>query len=1091
MALAVLAAMASTADAGSAVAWLQGADTNAPSSAPRRDGGARARASEPDDLRARIVPEARAQVDMRDLQEARDAADRAAAADRAGADDASGVAKQRQASVESAGGGLDFRAGPPAADTEDIARRVRASKGEVILLHGGLADGGDSARHTAVLAGLGAPEGAVFCRLAAEDDAGTASLASAGAAASGADDRAFFHGGDRVWDGGNDFADADDLAVFDGKRSGWACAGEACGDDENSKLGARATTKKASSSSSKKSTSKSTRSSSKPPPASASPGRRDEHVAVVTPHPIELGGVKQRALVVFGGRDESDARLDSVFALGLDDGEWRELRPKPPSLKKGARAAQGPFDLPAVIRAAHEDTRAPYALARSGASAVVTDDNVMFIFGGFVVEGRLGFNVGELLALDLNANAFFYPEVSGDLPVRRNKHTAVLDAQNRMWVWGGSVWDHTGGSATYASTATHVADLSDPRRVAWRAVETKGSPPSQRRLHTSVIKDGVMYVIGGEDYHSKKFLQDVHALDLETLTWSQPATAGSAGGGRIRAAAVGLRVADPSAALEGCGEGAPSPAVTGELQPRNDKLVTALQESTAAVGKKKGKGNEGDAYDELFAAMLGTRSVVGDASAIRAGWVPEARRGAGTADGENAFAGDLGSGLLVESREMWELHLLADVPDMGLLELQADDLPEFQFQGRGETADDPRPDPREAPDADAGGWAREAGRGGRRSAFRTETEAVTETEAIVARAGAKEKVRERGARKRGATEDDRETFQEALDDLLDDLPRGEKMTVSARGGKEKEAATRGASRSAERRPRALPGSTEEAAAREAAEVHEAHRVARRDAAAVRAGGTVEPRFADPDPVDPIDPRSVAASADRSYRETVENDKREAAARESRLGVTAAAPAKRDAEEGASFVFDASGRVSRVASLGDAKRSVAPPETEAEDDAAELVGSEIVADVAREDVKSHDARVSAAAAEATRELVEASLGARETETRASRTPSPFSASRSSAVLRVLGGAAMLATVGVFGMRELATRLRLEHAAALGTKEELARFLTPDPGRFRDATPLARRESPKTTPASWQKAAAARWQSHFADAGSEDSAVDVCG
>ena len=1083
VALAVLAAMASTADAGSAVAWLQGGDTNAPSSTPRRDGGARGRAGELDDLRARIVPEARAQADMRDLQEARDAADRAAAAERAGADDASGVAKQRQAPVESAGGGLDFRAGPPAADTEDIARRVRASKGEVILLHGGLEDGGDSARHTAVLAGLGGPEGAVFCRLAEEDGAGTASLASAGAAASPADDRAFFHGGYRVWDGGNDFADADDLAVFDGTKSGWdSCAGEACGDEAG--LGARATSRKKTSSS-RRSTSR--RSSA----SSVSPGRRDEHVAVVTPHPIELGGVRQRALVVFGGRDESDARLDSAYALGLDDGAWRELRPKPPSLRKGAPVAQGPFDLPAVIRAAHEDTRAPYALARSGASAVVTDDNVMFVFGGFVVEGRLGFNVGELLALDLNENAFFYPEVSGDLPVRRNKHTAVLDAHGNMWLWGGSVWDHTGGSATYASTATHVADLSDPRRVAWRAVETKGSPPSQRRLHTSVIKDGVMYVIGGEDYHSKKFLQDVHALDLETLTWSQPATAGSAGGGRIRAAAVGLRVADPSAALEGCGEGAPSPAVTGELQPRNDKLVTALQESTAAVGKKKGKGNEGDAYDELFAAMLGTRSVVGDASAIRAGWVPEARRGAGTADGENAFAGDLGSGLLVESREMWELHLLADVPDMGLLELQADDLPEFQFQGRGETADDPRPDPREAPDADAGGWAREAGRGGRRSAFRTETEAVTETEAIVARAGAKEKVRERGARKRGATEDDRETFQEALDDLLDDLPRGEKMTVSARGGKEKEAATRGASRSAERRPRALPGSTEEAAAREAAEVHEAHRVARRDAAAVRAGGTVEPRFADPDPVDPIDPRSVAASADRSYRETVENDKREAAARESRLGVTAAAPAKRDAEEGASFVFDASGRVSRVASLGDAKRSVAPPETEAEDDAAELVGSEIVADVAREDVKSHDARVSAAAAEATRELVEASLGARETETRASRTPSPFSASRSSAVLRVLGGAAMLATVGVFGMRELATRLRLEHAAALGTKEELARFLTPDPGRFRDATPLARRESPKTTPASWQKAAAARWQSHFADAGSEDSAVDVCG
>ena len=1283
VALAVLAAMASTADAGSAVAWLQGGDTDAPSPTPRRDGRARASAGELDDLRARIVPAAHSQVDMRDLQEARDAAERAAAAERAGADEDSGVAKQRQASVESAGGGLDFQAGPPAADTEDIARRVRASKGEVILLHGGLADGGDSARHTAVLAGLGGPEGAVFCRLANEDGAGTESLASAGAAASPADDRAFFHGGFRVWDGGNDFADADDLAVFDGERSGWTCAGEAC--ERDAKLGATRSTSKSSTKSSTKS--------------SVSPGRRDEHVAVVTPHPIELGGSKQRALVVFGGRDESDARLDSVFALGLDDGAWRELGPKPPSLKKGARAAQGPFDLPAVIRAAHEDTGAPYALARSGASAVVTDDNVMFVFGGFVVEGRLGFNVGELLALDLNSNEFFYPEVVGDLPVRRNKHTAVLDDRNNMWLWGGSVWDHTGGSATYASTATHVADLSDPRRVVWRAVETKGSPPSQRRLHASVIKDGVMYVIGGEDYHSKRFLQDVHALDLETLTWSQPATAGSAGGGRIRAAAVSLRVADPSAALVECGEGTPSPAVTGELQPRNDKLVTALQESTAAVGKKhtgtkkqKGVEEKGEAYDELFAAMLGTRSVVGNAKAIRAGWVPVARRGAKGADEENTFVGDLGSGLLVESRGMWELHLLADVPDVGLLELQADDLPEFQFQGRldgGEVA--ARAEKSfSVSDLDAGGWAREAGRGGKRAAFRTETEAV------VARAGAKE--------------EDQETFEEALDDLMDGFARGEKkddaprgdrkkkedavdkkedaVDKEARGGKEKEKQAAKSLRSARRssssrrandadaaaddsergetkddavdtkrdarvskkeekadfvraddadellddfprgetkdvavekrareaserkeaeketeasvtsggssrrrssvssRARALPGSREQAAANAAAEVREAHRVARRDAAAVRAGGTVKSRFVDSDP---IDPRSVAASADRSYREIVEDDKREAAAR-----VRAAA---RESWLGASsesdpVAFDASGRVTktktktktRAASLGDARDYVAAEAEEPEtpetpeasrDDASDLTGSEIVVDAttlglgedrdagdasglldavagsalarlgdapldptdpdsedyvaqmgsspedtrklwaqfkahlakfeeakdararaspsggvrafseeirdAEEDV--HDARVSAAAAEKTRELVEASLGARETAARRR------GVGESSAVLRVLGGAAVLATAGVFGMSKLATRLRLEHAAALGSKEERLRLLVPDPENFRGATPLAPRESPKTTTATWQKAAAARWRSHFGDSLSDDSVVDV--
>jgi hypothetical protein len=388
------------------------------------------------------------------------------------------------------------------------------------------------------------------------------------------------------------------------------------------------------------------------------------------------------------------------------------------------------------------------------------------------------------------------------------------------------------------------------------------------------------------------------------------------------------------------------------------------------------------------------------------------------------------------------------------------------------------------------------------------------------------------------------------------------------------------------RARALPGSREQAAANAAAEVREAHRVARRDAAAVRAGGTVKSRFVDSDP---IDPRSVAASADRSYREIVEDDKREAAAR-----VRAAA---RESWLGASsesdpVAFDASGRVTktktktktRAASLGDARDYVAAeadepetpetPET-ARDDASDLTGSEIVVDAttlglgedldagdasglldavagsalarlgdapldptdpdsedyvaqmgsspedtrklwaqfkahlakfeeakdararaspsggvrafseeirdAEEDV--HDARVSAAAAEKTRELVEASLGARETAARRR------GVGESSAVLRVLGGAAVLATAGVFGMSKLATRLRLEHAAALGSKEERLRLLVPDPENFRGATPLAPRESPKTTTATWQKAAAARWRSHFGDSLSDDSVVDV--
>ena len=539
----------------------------------------------------------RGQKDMRDLEDERDAVDLAAVTGDYVAASSSDVPQQR---TESAGGGVDFRAAPPAADTEDIARRVRASDGEVVLLHGGLVEGGDSADATAVLAGVGSPEGLFFCELADKTDAGTEALASPGVAVSPDGRTAYFHGGYRVWDGGDDFADADDLSIFDGDASRWTCADDECGAGE---LGGG------------------TRSRSRHSVTPVTPGRRDEHVAVITPEPIVLGHAKQRAMVVFGGRDETDARLDSVYAL------------------------------------------------------------------------------------DLTTFEFFYPKTSGDLPVRRNKHTAVIDDHKRMWVWGGSVWDHTGGSATYASTATHVADVSDPSRVTWTRVETKGLPPSQRRMHGAVHRDGVMYIIGGEDYHSKQFLQDVHALDLETLTWSQPAVAGNARGGRIRAAAARVRVGDPARALAGCGEGESAPATTGELQPKSDKLVTALEETSAAMGRP-------------FAAAMGKRSEAGDADAVRAGWVPRPARGASDARP--------GVGLLVESRAMWELHLLARVAGEGLMEVGEEDVSEFSRRGGG----DDRAGGRDAAVVGDDGWAVAPRRDGARDAFKIETKLADEMAAV-------------------------------------------------------------------------------------------------------------------------------------------------------------------------------------------------------------------------------------------------------------------------------------------------------------------------------------------------------------------------
>ena len=159
-ALVVLAALAAGADAGSAVAWLEGGD--APSQPPPRSHAGRHGASphELDALRRRLVP-AKGGEDMRDLEDARDAS----SCSEAGGVDAGPDGAPRQKTL-SAGGGSAFATAPPAADTEDFARRVRASKGEAIVLHGGLVEGGDTASRTAVLAGLGSAEGLVFCELA-------------------------------------------------------------------------------------------------------------------------------------------------------------------------------------------------------------------------------------------------------------------------------------------------------------------------------------------------------------------------------------------------------------------------------------------------------------------------------------------------------------------------------------------------------------------------------------------------------------------------------------------------------------------------------------------------------------------------------------------------------------------------------------------------------------------------------------------------------------------------------------------------------------------------------------------------------------
>ena len=449
--------------------------------------------------------------------------------------------------------------------TDERAEELIA--GPMMGLYGGLDETGETTNALDVLAGSSSGDYLVWCHRGEETKSAAPAVASAGMGLFETAKKVIFHGGYKVWDSGSEFEDVSSTHAFDTAAGAFECLTSGGSEDGKAALGKT--------------------NGDCPRLQGDRPSKRDEEVAVITAKPIHLPrstamatlgkhlerrelpaldvddeddeddtsvastrslessdegddsklgqGSKQHALIVFGGRDEDDQRLDTLYALGLDDKQWRKIEFERPD-KRDDMVPQGPFEMPMIVKHAHENGK-PFPLGRSGATAVVTKDNRMIIYGGFVVEGRLGFNVGEVLSLDLDKMKFSYPMVSGSLPVRRNKHSAILDDKQRMWIWGGSVWDHTGGSSTYASTATYYADVSDPKSIVWHRVDTKGKPPSQRRFHNALFMDGAMYIIGGEDYRTRTYLSDVHRLDLNTLTWTQPAVLGGIKGGRIRASA--------------------------------------------------------------------------------------------------------------------------------------------------------------------------------------------------------------------------------------------------------------------------------------------------------------------------------------------------------------------------------------------------------------------------------------------------------------------------------------------------------------------------------------------------------------------------
>ncbi|XP_069117177.1 kelch domain-containing protein 2-like isoform X2 [Argopecten irradians] len=167
----------------------------------------------------------------------------------------------------------------------------------------------------------------------------------------------------------------------------------------------------------------------------------------------------------------------------------------------------------------------------SGASACLFD-HYMYLFAGHTEVG----NVNTLHRLDLRTREWelVEPASGSGLPSPRDKCTCWVH-QNKLYFFGGfcmpiyKYLKENGEFHADRSTAGHERGwnnqllLFDLETKMWNNPRCKGQIPSSRAAHAAAKIGNQVYMFGGR--HIAERLNDLHRLDLDTLTWTGPLVA--------------------------------------------------------------------------------------------------------------------------------------------------------------------------------------------------------------------------------------------------------------------------------------------------------------------------------------------------------------------------------------------------------------------------------------------------------------------------------------------------------------------------------------------------------------------------------------
>lgn len=169
---------------------------------------------------------------------------------------------------------------------------------------------------------------------------------------------------------------------------------------------------------------------------------------------------------------------------------------------------------------------------RAAHSQVLMDGDKMVIFGGN--DGAGLYN--DTWQLDLSVSPLQWKQLLtlGAPPSPRSGHSAVCDSSGKLMVvfGGGEGWGADCFNDLLVLDTTGVAADADGNDLVaaggspiWVRPSFTGTPPAPRTGHSAVLLGSRMFIFGGGN--AVRSLNDLHILDISTMTWSRPSDAGA------------------------------------------------------------------------------------------------------------------------------------------------------------------------------------------------------------------------------------------------------------------------------------------------------------------------------------------------------------------------------------------------------------------------------------------------------------------------------------------------------------------------------------------------------------------------------------